>query len=164
MMSLLALTACGGMTEITAEDEAAAARSVAELPDPGSGGASATSAGALTAADLSYDHKVQDCRAVGDTVAGRACQPREMRQAQVGPDTSAFFESGRQQQAASAAQVENLNRQTAIRNDPSSARLGERNSLEYSRIQQENTAGRRAQNRLRTAPWSKTVGSVQSPF
>ena len=104
------------------------------------------------------------CPDVTTEGAVQRCVQQPRRQADLGPDSSAYFATGRQSQANASAQTELRNRQNVISGRPGTAFPGEQAQIQRDRIRLEQDSSRIARDRLRTAPYSQTVGSVQQPF
>ena len=128
-----------------------------QIPAPGT---ALTDGGAASPVYASAARYSDDCRDIAATSAGRRCDMRPLTTPPRGVDASEFFAVGTQSNAESDAMVRNRNQADFLRNSPQLGGAGAAAALDRQRIQLEQNSSRLARDRLRTAPYSRTVGSI----
>lgn len=153
--ALCGLSACGDVSEITAEDEAR------RIEQPAQTTASAPS----QSLPVSRTHVsgVSQQGVINGCTPGRLCSQSPNRQAATAsPDASGYFATGRAQAANRQAQGQLADQRILLNNGKPETYPGQRTTLQSNRTSLQQQELRQQRDRLQTAPFGHTVGSIYS--
>lgn len=152
-VALFGLSACGDVSEITAEDEAR------RIQQPAQATASAPSQS--LPASQTHVSGVSQQGVIDGCAPGRLCSQSSGRQAaSAPPDASGYFETGRAQAANRQAQGRTADQRILLNNGKPETYPGQRATLEGNRSSLQQQELRQQRNRLQTAPFGHTIGSI----